>query len=182
MRDLFESLSTATPGVGVAVSSLVQSFYTSATEAEARRFDLALWKMLKSAAPALRAAVADGLSCLENGPSLTLRALACDPDPEVALPVLRNSRALCDCALAEIARCKGPDHLNAIAERSGLDQKITAILIRRGTRRVLETLSMNQSARFSAAGARRLGKRLRGYAGIGRAPSAWTSDTPRALL
>ena len=51
--------------------------------------------------------------------------------------MLRNARALCDKALAEIARCKGPDHLNAIAERAGLDSKITAILVRRGTRRVL---------------------------------------------
>lgn len=187
MPSLVECFFADTPEVGTAVSALVAKFYVKASEADAREFDLALLKLLKSAGPALRAEVAHCLSCLEHGPTLTLRALACDPDPSVALPVLRNSRALCDNALAEIARCKGPDHLNAIAERPGLNEKITAILIRRGTRRVLETLAMNQTAAFSTAGARRLGQRLRSYAarrnaGVGRRPSQWDSEHATTAL
>jgi uncharacterized protein (DUF2336 family) len=185
MRNLFKGLCAATPDAGLAVAALVERFYVDAPEAEARRFDLALWKMLKRASPALRASVAECLSCLEKGPSLTLRALACDPDPRVALPVLRNARALSDKALAEIARCKDPDHLNAIAERPGLDSKIGAILIRRGTRRVLQTLSMNDTAELSPAAARRLGKRLRAYARPQAARergAEWPSQAPGATI
>ena len=185
MRNLFKGLSVTTPDAGLAVAALVERFYVHAPEAEARRFDLALWKMLKSATPALRASVSECLSCLEKGPSITLRALACDENPRVALPVLRNARALSDQALAEIARCKDSDHLNAIAERAGLDPKISAILIRRGTRRVLQTLAMNETAALSPALAQRLGKRLRSYARREAADlrrSAWPSESARMTL
>ena len=136
--------------IETAVSFLFSNLHVSVPEQDARIFDLALWKRLKAASPGVRADVAKRLAHLERGPSVTLRALACDPDPAVSLPVLRHSSALTENALAEIARCKSDAHLEALASRPGLTAEVTSILIRRGSRRVIETLARNGTAIFSA--------------------------------
>jgi uncharacterized protein (DUF2336 family) len=135
--------------------SLVRRFLRAGAP-EAGALDLALWKLLKRGSPILRAEMAEQLAHLPNGPRLTLRALACDADPEVALPILRHSSALSDAALAERARCKGEDHLAAIAARPNLNAHLTSILTRRGGPKVIETLAANRSAAFSSQAMRRL--------------------------
>ena len=57
---------------------------------QAQELDLQLWRLLKHGSAILRAEMADQLSEIPNGPPCTLRALACDPDPEVASPVLQR--------------------------------------------------------------------------------------------
>jgi uncharacterized protein (DUF2336 family) len=127
---------------------------------QAQELDLQLWRLLKHGSAILRAEMADQLSEIPNGPPCTLRALACDPDPEVASPVLQRWSAICDVAIAEMARCKGDDHLCAIAARENLNEKIFGILARRGGKKVLDVLAANRTARSSAEGRHTMERRL----------------------
>ena len=135
--------------------------FLHAAEPAASDLDLQLWKLLKKGSSILRAEVAEQLAPLVNGPPRTLRALAHDPDPEVAGPVLQHSAAISNTAIAEMARCKGDKHLEAIAARRNLHEKITGILIRRGGLSVLAVLGGNETAAISAEGLHHLAMRLR---------------------
>ena len=135
--------------------------FLHAAEPAASDLDLQLWKLLKKGSSILRAEVAEQLAPLVNGPPRTLRALAHDPDPEVAGPVLQYSAAISNTAIAEMARCKGDKHLEAIAARRNLHEKITGILIRRGGLSVLAALGGNETAAISAEGLHHLAMRLR---------------------
>src|SRR5215213_4428568 len=84
---------------------------------KAGELDLQLWKKLKASSPLLRTEMAGQLAPIPSAPSHTIRGLACDQDPEIAGPVLERSSALPDVTIAEMARCKGDDHLVAIAAR-----------------------------------------------------------------
>jgi uncharacterized protein (DUF2336 family) len=135
--------------------------FLHAAEPAAGDLDLQLWKLLKKGSSILRAEVAEQLAPLVNGPPRTLRALAHDPDPEVAGPVLQRSAAISNTAIAEMARCKGDKHSEAIAARRNLHEKITGILIRRGGLSVLAALGGNETAAISAEGLHHLTMRLR---------------------
>jgi uncharacterized protein (DUF2336 family) len=130
--------------------------FFKADELEAGELDLRLWKKLKASSPLLRTEMAEQLAPIPNAPTHTIRALACDQDPEIAGPVLERSSALPDVTIAEMARCKGDDHLVAIAARPNLDPHITSILARRGSARVLSTLAANETACFSSEGLQRM--------------------------
>jgi uncharacterized protein (DUF2336 family) len=129
-------------------------------EPEATDLDLKLWQLLKRGSPLLRAEMAEQLANLPNGPPRTLRALACDPEPEIAGPILSASPAISDAAIAEMARCKADGHLAAIAMRPNLSPKVSGILARRGGPSVLHALSRNHSVRLSAQGREILERRL----------------------
>ncbi|MDF3063121.1 MAG: hypothetical protein K0S06_3230 [Microvirga sp.] len=135
--------------------------YFQAEEPKRRELDLQLWRMLKQGSAILRAEMAEHLVRRPNGPPITLRALACDPEPEVALPVLRLSDAISDAALAEIARCKSEDHQIAIAARPHINSRVAAVVARRGSPRVLETLARNPAAEIDDARVEQIRRRLR---------------------
>lgn len=135
--------------------------FAQASEPAAGTLDLELLKLLREGGPVLRAELAEQLAHLTSGPPRTIRALAHDSYPEVAGPILQYSRAISDAALAEMARCKGDEHLKSIAGRPHLNAKITGILARRGGAQVLKTLASNKTAAFSAEGRHRLQVRLK---------------------
>src|SRR3954466_9292626 len=139
----------------------ITRMFLHASAPTAGELDLKLWKLLKQGSSALRAEMAEQLAHVSNGPPRTLRALAHDPDPEIAGPVLQHSAAISNTAIAEMARCKGDKHLEAIAARDNLHEKITGILIRRGGLQVLAALGRNETAAISAEGLHYLGMRLR---------------------
>jgi uncharacterized protein (DUF2336 family) len=73
-------------------------------------------------------------------------------DIPVAEPILRHSPALGDAELERLARQQSQDHLAAIAERAGLAERVTDILVVRGDDRVAIRVAANDRARFSVAG------------------------------
>ena len=75
--------------------------YFQAEEPKRRELDLQLWRMLKQGSAILRAEMAEHLVRRPNGPPITLRALACDPEPEVALPVFLSD-AISDAAVDRV--------------------------------------------------------------------------------
>lgn len=93
-----------------------------------------------------RVAAAPGL------PHDVAMTLASDSDSEVARLVLTLSPVLTDTDLAAVAVSQSQQHLAAIAERARLSESVTDILVQRGDRAVLHTVSTNEGAHFSEEG------------------------------
>src|SRR3974390_2472576 len=84
-------------------------------------------------------------------PALT-RKLSRHDDIEISGPVLRQSPLLSDSDLIEIAQTKSQQHLEAIAGRRTVSEKVSDVLIDRGNTDVLTTVAGNFGARFSPKG------------------------------
>jgi hypothetical protein len=89
-------------------------------------------------------------------PHAVAMTLAGDADADVARLVLKLSPVLSDTDLAAIAVTQSQHHLVAIAERAKLSEGLTDILVERGDRDVLHTVSANEGASFSDNGFDRL--------------------------
>ncbi|TVR08125.1 MAG: DUF2336 domain-containing protein [Salinarimonadaceae bacterium] len=92
-------------------------------------------------------------------PNAVAKRLATDESAEVAQLVLRLSPVLTDADLAAIAASHSQEHLAAIAERVSLSETVTDILVERGDKQVLRTVSGNDGAAFSDDGLDTLIKR-----------------------
>lgn len=92
-------------------------------------------------------------------PRSVANTLASDPEADVARLVLKLSPVLTDADLAAIAVTHSQKHLVAIAERETLSENVTDILVDRGDRQVLRTVSGNEGAAFSDQGFDRLVER-----------------------
>jgi hypothetical protein len=73
-------------------------------KAEAYEVDETLALLLKSSSPSLKVEVAERLAHVPEGPRRTIRLLAYDNQPPVAVPVLRYSELLSPDEIAAIAR------------------------------------------------------------------------------
>lgn len=95
---------------------------------------------------------ADHVAAAPSLPREVAVTLASDGDSDVARLVLRLSPVLTDGDLAAIAVSQSQAHLVAIAERARLSEGLTDILVQRGDRDVLQTVSANEGAAFSESG------------------------------
>lgn len=125
-----------------------------------------------------RRGYADRVAATPALPRDVAMTLASDPDAEVARLVLKLSPVLTDTDLAAIAVSQSQRHLMAIAERSRLSESVTDILVERGDREVLHTVSANEGASLSDKGFDRLIERGGDDSGIGLALSARSDLTP----
>lgn len=105
--------------------------------------------------------------------------LANDADADVARLVLKLSPVLTDTDLAAIAVTQSQRHLVAIAERARLSEGLTDILVERGDRTVLHTVSSNEGAAFSDLGFDKLLQRGHGDADIAGALSRRADLAPQ---
>ena len=99
-----------------------------------------------------RAELARRFAPVPNAPINVVRHLSRDDDIDVAGPLLSQSVQLGDEDLLAVARTKGQAHLRAIADRSGIDERLTDVLVERGDRDVIRQLAENRDARFSDNG------------------------------
>ena len=104
----------------------------------------------------LKREVSASLAILPDFPSNIVRKLADHEDVEVARPVLRNALSLSEDDLVHLARRGSQAHLTAIAGRSTVPEKVTDVLIDRGDRNVVHTVTANHGARISDYGMGRL--------------------------
>ncbi|WP_353182344.1 DUF2336 domain-containing protein [Bosea sp. (in: a-proteobacteria)] len=109
---------------------------------------------------------ADRVAAAPTLPRNVAVTLGGDGNAEVARLVLTLSPVLTDGDLAAIAVSQSQQHLAAIAERARLSESVTDILVERGDRAVLTTVSANEGAAFSDRGFDRLLERGRGDAAI----------------
>src|ERR1700724_101119 len=101
---------------------------------------------------AARAQLAKRLARVDNAPTRVIKKLAFDDSIDVAGPVLRQSERL-DCStLVANARSKSQLHLLAISQRKSISEDVTDVLVSRGNRDVIRSVSTNDGARFSDFG------------------------------
>jgi uncharacterized protein (DUF2336 family) len=98
------------------------------------------------------AELSTSIAALNKAPPVLSRRLARHDDIAIAGPVLKQSPVLGDNDLVELARSKGQLHLEAIASRSHVSEKVSDVLIDRGNSEVLTTVARNFGARFSSRG------------------------------
>jgi uncharacterized protein (DUF2336 family) len=107
-----------------------------------------LVEMLRLAAPAERARVAQRLAPLNELPSSVTRLLLRDA-PEVAAILIETCTALSDSDLMWCAMDAGPEHRRLIAGRRGVPEVVVEALVRAGEPATLERLLRNTTAQFS---------------------------------
>ncbi|GGK44235.1 DUF2336 domain-containing protein [Salinarimonas ramus] len=134
-------------------------------EAQEHFSDIATHSLGKMEAPD-RKDYADRVAAEPQLPRKVANTLANDPDAEVAKLVLKLSPVLTDADLAAIAVNHSQAHLLAIAERATLSENVTDILVDRGDKQVLRTVSGNEGAAFSDRGFERLVERGANDAGV----------------
>lgn len=138
---------------------LVQGDEPSA--AEAFLFSEIMERILSEVVPEQKAEIAERVAPSERTPLGLARALAGDADIRVARPVLAHSPVLEEGDILSIAATAGDAHLNAIAGRTTLSSSVTDVLIDRGSREVLRTVSGNHGAAISQRGMMNLAGRTR---------------------
>ena len=122
-------------------------------------FDGVLIDLVPHSELAVRAALAERLSALDNAPRGLVGQLAREDELSIAGPLLRRSPVIDEKALIEIARMKGQGHLLAMAERTVLSPDLTDVIMRRGDREVIRRAAGNAGAAFSHTGYSTLIKR-----------------------
>lgn len=115
-----------------------------------------------------KASYAERVAAEPKLPGAIAKKLASDDEVAVAQLVLRLSPVLTDADLASIAVTHSQAHLVAIAERATLSENVTDVLVERGDRKVLRTVSGNEGAAFSEGGLDTLIRRGEGDAQITR--------------
>jgi hypothetical protein len=121
----------------------------SASEIEL--FDEIVALVLEEVEPIARAELSERLADVINPPRTVLMLLAED-EISVAWPILVRSNALDDKDLIRIVHQWSQAHLNAIASRATLSERVTDVLLERGDNRVVATVVENRGARFSRHG------------------------------
>lgn len=115
-------------------------------------------QMLDSIDPLARREFAEQLAAHPAAPRRVVLRLAGDVGA-VAAPLLAASPVLSDDDLAALAGQHSDEHLLAIARRDPLSERITDILLARGSDAVLDCLAANPGAWFSAHAAAALNDR-----------------------
>lgn len=105
----------------------------------------------------------------EHAPHGLVCKLAGDEDIDVARPVILRSPVLTDEDLVGLARSAPQSHLNVIARRPTLSTVVTDVLIGRGDRDVVQSVSANASAQLSTDGVAQLLEKARTDIDLGAA-------------
>jgi len=140
--------------------------------------DEALRRALLHAPTRLRSEISERLAHVEEGPQRTIRSLADDVEPSVAVPVLRYSPLWGTDDVVEILKRAAGDggFEDRLAARRGLAPELTALLAANGTPRVMRVLAANPAARWWWRAQARLALRSPEAAAIER----WPAKSSRA--
>jgi uncharacterized protein (DUF2336 family) len=115
-------------------------------------FDGVISRIAEKIETKARAELAHRLAPVDNAPPMTVRRLAQDKSIDVAGPILSRSSRLTDDDLLAIASNNRQDRLLAISKRTTLSEKLSDVLVTRGNRDVVLSVTRNEGARFSDAG------------------------------
>ncbi len=138
------------------VTDLYFEGFGAHSASEAFLFNDIMEKIVEMFSRDLKRQVSATLAVLPEFPTEIVKSFAQDEDIEIARPVLRNALSLTDDDLVRLAERGSQAHLNAIAGRSTLPEKVTDVLIDRGDKGVVRTITANHGAKFSDQGMNRL--------------------------
>jgi uncharacterized protein (DUF2336 family) len=119
-------------------------------------FDDVISRLAEKIETKARVELANRLAPVVNAPTTTVRALARDDSIDVAGPILAQSPRLTDEDLLAIAADDSQERLLAISKRATLSENISDVLVARGNRAVVLSVTQNEGARFSDNGYGRL--------------------------
>ncbi len=122
------------------------------SDAQVDLFDGVIFHLAERIETRARAELARRLAPVGNAPPATVRALAYDASLEVAGPILSQSRRLTDDDLLAIAKNNSQPRLLAISKRSTVSENVSDVLVSRGSRDVVLSVTRNEGARFSDRG------------------------------
>jgi hypothetical protein len=115
-------------------------------------FDGVISRLAEKIETKARAELAIRLAPIENAPLVTVRQLAGDRSIKVAGPILTQSPRLTDEDLLAIAKDDSQERLLAISKRAALSENVSDVLVTRGDRDVVLSVTRNAGARFSNSG------------------------------
>jgi uncharacterized protein (DUF2336 family) len=121
-------------------------------EQEIGVFDDVLSGLIEKIERTTLAELSGRIAPLRKAPQRLCAQLSRHDDIEVARPVLSRSPLLSDNLLIEIAESKSQLHLEAIASRPQLSERVSDVLIDRGNGTVLTAVARNFGARLSTRG------------------------------
>jgi uncharacterized protein (DUF2336 family) len=154
--ELEAALSTGNDARRVEMLSRLTDLFVGAAEnysdEQVGVFDDVMARLVRTIEAEARAILAQRLAPIANAPSAVIHLLAFDDDIAVAEPVLEHSQRLDDSALVANANSKSQRHLFAISRRRRLSEAVTDILVHRGDRDVVRSVTKNAGARFSDTG------------------------------
>jgi Uncharacterised protein conserved in bacteria (DUF2336) len=99
-----------------------------------------------------KAAASARLATLPKLPDALASELARDDDINVARPIIRDYRGLAERVLIDLAEAGSQERLNLIASRSSVTPPVTDVVVVRGDRNTVRTLTANGGAQFSPKG------------------------------
>jgi uncharacterized protein (DUF2336 family) len=115
-------------------------------------FDGVIFRLAERIETKARAELAHRLAPVENAPAAVVRRLARDESIEVARPILIQSKRLTDDDLLAIAEDNSQERLLAISQRAALSENVSDLLVTRGNRDVVLSVTKNEGASISHAG------------------------------
>ncbi len=151
-------------GLSDKVHRLIDSYTEQAdiyTVEQAETVDEVLVRLVVDIKPEGRLAVAQRVAADPKAPPRLVEQLAGDDWVEIASPVLSRSPCLSDEALLRIIDGKGHSHLLAISRRPEISAAVADSLVRRGNRKVIDTLARNPRIQLAPETRRDLDKRQR---------------------
>lgn len=122
------------------------------SDAQVDLFDGVISRLAERIETKARAELANRLAPVQNAPTATVRKLARDESIDVAGPILTRSSRLTDEDLLAIAGENSQERLLAISKRVTLSENVSDVLVSRGNRDVVLSVTQNDGARFSDAG------------------------------
>lgn len=165
ISDIEHAIASRSDNVGAMLHQITELFLVNAgqyTRDQLGVYDDVLAMLVDKVEVGARAELALRLAPVEDAPVQTVRSLALDESLAVAEPVLKQSIALDDDTLAEVATTKGWGHLVAIAARLEVSEKVSDRLIASDNKKVLGTLVNNTGAKISNDGFKVLVKKSAG--------------------
>jgi uncharacterized protein (DUF2336 family) len=115
-------------------------------------FDGVISRIAEKIETKARTELAHRLAPIDNAPPKTIRLLARDESIDVAGPILARSPRLTDEDLLAIAADNSQERLLAISMRPTLSENVSDVLVTRGNRDVVLSVTRNEGARFSHSG------------------------------
>jgi uncharacterized protein (DUF2336 family) len=134
------------------VTDLFLAGVNNYSDTQVNLFDDVILRLAERIESKARAELANRLAPIMNAPTTTMRRLARDEAIEVAGPVLTQSNRLTDDDLLAIAEYNSQPRLLAISKRATLSENISDVLVTRGDRDVVLSVTQNEGARFSDSG------------------------------
>ncbi len=122
------------------------------SDAHVELFDDVIARLADTIEIKARIELARRLAPVGNAPPGTVRTLAHDTSIAVAGPIISLSPRLSDDDLLALAAGDSQERLLAISKRAVLSERVSDVLVDRGNRTVVLSVTRNEGARFSDAG------------------------------